>query len=109
MNYEGKKIMIISACGAIHQKLTDEFEKNYYYEDDFIPPKYLFVYNQNNVKWSDAIVAWTILYRYLSNLYINDETKIINIINRLKKSNIVDLRYFIWDKNKRKYEYYFCE
>ncbi|PUU89347.1 MAG: hypothetical protein CI948_1974 [Halanaerobium sp.] len=27
MNYEGKKIMIISACGAIHQKLTDEFEK----------------------------------------------------------------------------------
>jgi hypothetical protein len=109
IKYPGEKIMVISACGAINQKLTNEFEIEYKQNKNFIPPKYLFVYNQNNVDWGDAIVAWTVLYRYLNKFSINNKNKIKNIIDRLSKSGIANLMYFVWNEKEKIYRYYYCE
>ena len=58
--YEGPSILIISACGANEQELTDLITKKYKKKEVEHPPAYVFVFSETEVTWQDAVVTWTI-------------------------------------------------
>lgn len=102
-DYSGDVIFVISACEAKEQKLTLEFERERKQDIDFRPPIYLFVTAENSVYWKDAIVAWTIFYRRIPNVNLDDKGSVKSILNDIRDIGVGKVRYYRWDKNRKKY------
>ena len=103
MDYAGDTIFIISACGAGKQKLTNEFEKEWKKNVEFIPPHYLFVTMDEEVYWDDALVSWAMFYHQLPKVNLNRKIGIQDILDRIKQSNVGNIQYHRWDEKKQKY------
>lgn len=106
--YHGPVILILSACGANKQKLTKELMKCLAKSNGikFTPPEYLFVFNQDDVLWIDAVVTWTIFYRQARNLNFSNKAIVQNLLNKLYQSKFGDIKYYRWDFGTNKYKYY---
>lgn len=105
--YHGAIILIVSACGANKHRIANTLAKNVKTaEEAFVPPEYVFVTSQDLVKWSDAVVAWTIFYRQMLRFDFKDRVKIQDLLNRLHKSGFGDLTYYRWDAAKKQYPRY---
>jgi glycosylphosphatidylinositol transamidase (GPIT) subunit GPI8 len=92
--YHGPIILILSACGANKQKLTAELTEGVNSaREPFIPPEYIFVFSDDTVLWTDAVVTWTIFYREVSYLDFIDKTVVQDLLNRLHKSGFGNLKY----------------
>lgn len=101
-DYNGKKILVLSACGANQQKITKEIKKQYE-SNNISPLDYVFAINQDEVKWNDAVLAWTILYHHLAE---NDLSplKMMNILKRVSEANLPAIRYNRWSNVDKKYK-----
>jgi len=99
----GKETFIIlSACGANEQKITKEINDLTQLQREALHfPNYFFVYNQDEVSWSDALLCWSILYHQLSKLDVIDRTSVQNILKNIDKFG--SLKYFRWDEGEMKY------
>jgi len=101
---KNKSIMIISACGANEQELTgkisglDEKAKS-----SIAPPSYIFVYDESEVKWNDALLSWAILYHKLGKVRKIDKSEIQELLKGMDLLEFGKLIYFRWDENKQKY------
>ena len=105
--YHGPIIVILSACGANKQTMTAALAKKVVSAvKPFVPPEYVFVSSQDVVKWSDAVVAWTIFYRQVMKISFTDRTAVQDLLNRLHNSGFGDLIYFRWDGSSKKYKRY---
>lgn len=106
IEYDGKVILVISACGANKQYLTKLIRKDVKRDvkDSVVPLKYIFVFAAENVRWSDAAIAWAILYHGLAKYDLEKKQNVINLIKRMKKSDFGDLLYFRWDEKKQRYK-----
>jgi hypothetical protein len=102
--YHGPIILILSACGANRQKLTtaltNSVKSN---EETFVPPEYVFVFSDDEVLWTDAVVTWTIFYNETHKLDFEAKKTIQNLLNRLHNSGFGNLQYSRWDATMMKY------
>jgi hypothetical protein len=104
-------ILIISACGAGQQKLTIEFT-NAHQNGSILhkllnkPPKYVFVTAEEEVTWQDAVVSWTILYRKLAEINLDDKNEVQNILKNIKSLEAGTIKYFRWDERSESYKSY---
>ena len=99
-----KYFLILSACGANEQDLTKKISKL----DDsakasIAPPSYIFVYDETEVYWRDALLSWTILYHRLGNVKKIDKDEIQDLLEKMKNVEFGKLLYFRWDDVKNKY------
>ena len=99
-----KFMLIISACGAVEQELTKKFTKL----DDEIkgkisPPSYIFIYDEEEVDWQDALLSWTILYHRLGNVKTIRKKDMQDLLEKMKIVEFGNLIYYRWDKNQKKY------
>ncbi len=104
--YMGPKILVISACGTHEQKITKEIKwrKN---DKAFSPFDYLFLFNEETIVWSDAVLAWTMLYHHLSKVNWRKKTEVSQIkeiIKKINKFGIGNLTYYRWDNEKSLYK-----
>ena len=105
--YRGPIILILSACGANNQKLTAELTEGVNSAHvPFIPPEYIFVFSDDTVLWTDAVVTWTIFYREVSYLDFIDKTVVQDLLNRLHKSGFGNLKYCRWDNGSKEYKHF---
>jgi hypothetical protein len=101
--YDGEVILVLSACGAGQQSLTDEFEEQWKEDRDFLPPKYVFVTKDEEVSWADALVSWAMFYHQLPRVGLKDKVSVQAILDKIKVSETGNLQYFTWDEDKEKY------
>ena len=103
--YHGPVILILSACGANEQELTSELASGLKKAQKiFIPPEYVFVFNQDTVTWADAVVTWTIFYHQVKKIDFDDKLSVQRLLNNLYKSGYGNLKYFRWDSASSKYK-----
>jgi len=102
--YHGPVILILSTCGANKQKLTSELGTGIKKaKKSFVPPEYVFLFNQDTVTWSDALVTWTIFYHQIKKINFDEKSSVQNLLNKLCKSGYGNLKYFRWDSTSKKY------
>ena len=106
--YLGPVILVLSACGANQQELTQLLKTK---RDDFEvvhPPEYVFVFTDEAVLWTDAVVAWTIFYSQIGTLKFSsspkDIIKIQSLLGRLHRSALAKLTYYRWDEDDEGYK-----
>jgi hypothetical protein len=104
-------ILVISACGAGQQKLTREFTDSHkngslIHRLSIKPPKYVFVTAEEEVTWQDAVVSWTILYRKLAEINLDDRNEVQNILKNIKSLEAGTIKYFRWDEQSKSYKSY---
>ena len=78
--YRGEKILIISACEAKEQQLTEKIMKKGEINKAFQPPKHLFVTADEEVYWKDAVVAWALFYNKIPKTNLSKKKKIVNVL-----------------------------
>ena len=105
-DYDGEVILTISACGAGDQYLTKEIQMLWDKNEDFTPPKYVFVTTDEEVAWDDALVSWSMFYHQLPYADLDDKKSVQRILDKIKISETGNLRYFRWDDAKKKYRHY---
>lgn len=98
-------VFVISACGAGKQKLTQELEAECRKNNEFIPPKYLFVIMDEKIRWDSAVVLWTVFYHQLSEVSLDDNSKekIQVILCKIKGLRVGGIQYHRWDDNRKDY------
>ena len=101
--YDGEVVLVISACGAGEQYLSDEFEDEWNKNEDFMPPEYIFVTRDEEVAWDDALVSWAMFYHQLPRAKLRNKRSVQKILDSIKMSSTGNLRYFRWDNKKEKY------
>ena len=107
--YRGPVVLVLSACGASEQELTDLLESKRGDLDLLNPPEYVFVFTDESVRWTDAVVAWTIFYSQIGRIRFDiysykDIRKIQKLLGRLHKSALAKLTYFRWDGSEEAYK-----
>jgi hypothetical protein len=103
--YHGPVVVILSSCGANKQGLTSELAGGLKKaKKAFIPPEYVFVFNQDTVTWGDAVVTWTIFYNQVRNTDFEEKLSVQRLLNNLYKSGYGNLKYFRWDSASSKYK-----
>jgi hypothetical protein len=98
-SYNGEKILIISACGAGNQTLTQTFTKKARYFD---PPDHVFATGQGDVGWSEAVVSWTILYHQLPLTELLHE-RIRKVLDSIRELNLGTIYYYRWIDGQQRY------
>jgi hypothetical protein len=106
IQFKGKRIVVLSACQAEQQKLTNEIAaliaRQRKLEKAIVPPEYLFC-TSGNVPWQDAAVGWTLFYHLLPDADLDNKVSVQRILNNIKAADVDPIYYFRWDKEKKKY------
>ena len=102
-HYDGEVIIVISACEASDQTLTDEFTKTTRKEKTFRPPIYLFVTADEAPTFADTLISWAVFYHQLPNVSLDKKEEIQKILGRVKAAGATTLMYYRWDGNERRY------
>jgi hypothetical protein len=104
--YSGPLLLIISACGSEDQKITQHFADYAKTTPDFRPAEYVFTTVGNaagKVYWRDAVVAWAIFYHQIGSPVLQNREDIKVILDKVKLVGTGALKYFRWDRQKKKY------
>jgi hypothetical protein len=104
--YDGEVILVISACGAGQQNLTEEFEDQWNEDKEFLPPKYVFVTKDEDVSWGDALVSWAMFYHQLPRAALDEKVSVQAILDKIRVSETGNLKYFRWDRDREEYLQY---
>lgn len=102
-HYSGPLLLVISACGAEHQKITKHFAEYAKTTSSFRPAEYVIATVGNRagkVHWRDAVVAWSIFYHQIGLAVLNNREDIMVILDKIKLVGAGELKYFRWDKGK---------
>jgi len=97
--YNGQKILIISACGAGNQTLTQTFTKKSKYFD---PPDHFFATGLDDVGWDQAVVSWTILYHQLPLTEMRDD-RIRKVLDSIRELSLGTIFYYRWISAQERY------
>jgi hypothetical protein len=104
-NYSGPVIVVISSCGSNKQKITNSLEDKWRAnENSCIPPKYLFVFDDDTVSWQDAVLAWSIMYHQLPSIDLNKNKEVQDLLSRINNAKLGCIKYFRWDDVNTKYK-----
>ena len=71
------------------------------------PPEYVFVFDDAEVDWRDAVVTWTMLCRHAPKINFLDKKKngaVRRLLKRVNHSKHGKLRYSRWDRESDDYE-----
>lgn len=98
INKHDNLFISISACAAGEQKLSDIFR------NIATPPEYIFVTNEEDVGWDEALVAWIMLYYHLARSI--DRGAIQKLMNAIKTLELSKIKYFRWDMKMKSYRKY---
>ncbi|MCG7377400.1 hypothetical protein MH215_10370 [Paenibacillus sp. ACRSA] len=101
MNYQNDLFLVISACGTDKQRITTEIQKLSKVDNKIKPPKYVIVFDQNEVSWDDAILTWTILYHQIDKIDHNNNGNVKGLLDRIKGSRFGNLTYRRWSKKNK--------
>jgi len=100
-------ILILSACGASKQKLTDRLRYNLTIATEpYVPPQYVFVSSEDELAWQDAVVAWTLFYSSVIDTDYRSKRMIQDTLRRLHSSGFADVEYFRWDASTQSYRHF---
>ena len=105
--YEGPIILVVSACGTDGETLSRHFRTANRDEKLRWPPEYVFVFEDAEVDWRDAVVAWTMFYREAPSIdFLAADRKgdVQGLLNLVCSSGYGSLRYFRWDRQGRQYK-----
>jgi hypothetical protein len=105
-HYSGPLLLIISACGAEDQKITEHFAEYAKNKPGLRPAEYVVTTVGNDageVHWRDAVVAWAIFYHQIGSAVLPNREDIKVILDKIKLVGTGALKYFRWDKDKQKY------
>ena len=108
-NYLGPVILVLSACGANEQELTRLLKSKSDQFEIIHPPEYVFVFTDKTVKWTDAVVTWTIFYSQVAAIEFDVSSpkqiaKIQHLLGRLDRSGFGKLTYYRWDESDETYK-----
>lgn len=104
-DYDGDFILVLSACGASEQELTDHFRKKAS-DGAMRPPAYLFITADAEPTFPDALVSWIVFYHQLPQVSLADKKEVKGILTRVKAAGATTLKYSRWDRDKKKYLHY---
>ena len=107
-HYPGQRILVISACGASNQKVTNYFQKKAKVKGSPKPPAYVITTvgnDEGEVYWSDSVVAWSIFYHQIGKA-VFARTDIQLILDKIQIVGAGQLKYFRWDSYKKMYFHY---
>ncbi len=102
-DYQGDVIIVISACKAADQKLTDRFATQAKKESGFRPPIYLFVTGDEAPTFAGALVSWTVFYHQLPGASLTNKEEVQKVLSRVQAAGATTLMYFRWDKDNGRY------
>lgn len=105
MQHKGKRIVVLSACQAEHQKLSSAIQKLARNKASVSPPEYLFC-TSGNVAWQNAAVGWTLFYHLLPDIDLEEKAAVQHVLDRIKDVGVGHFLYFRWDETKRQYRRY---
>lgn len=108
-HYPGPRIIVISACGASNQKITNYFQSKAREKAATKPPVYVITTvgdDQGDVAWSDSVVAWSIFYHLIGKAVLYSKTDIQLILDKIQIVGAGKLKYFRWDAAKKMYYKY---
>lgn len=92
--YKGENILIISACEAKEQKLTNRIQKTVKENKSLKPPKHFFVTADEDVYWNDAVVAWALFYNKIPKTKLSKKNKIIDVLALIKTESRLKPKHF---------------
>ena len=107
--YAGPIILVVSACGTDGKALSKHLGIANRAEELQYPPEYVFVFEDTEVDWRDAVVSWTMFYREAPSIdFLAAEEKgdVQRLLDRVRHSGYGSLRYFRWDWQDRQYKTY---
>ena len=107
--YEGPIVLVVSACHADGETLSKRLRVAYRKDKLEWPPEYVFVFDDPEVDWRDAVVTWTMFYRDAPRInFLNacgkDDVK--RLVKRVNRSGYGKLRYFRWARQRDRYKPY---
>lgn len=100
-DYDGDFILVLSACGASDQELTDHFRKKAS-SGAIRPPAYVFITADAEPTFPDALVSWIVFYYQLPQVSLTDKDAVREVLTRVK-AGATTLKYSRWDRDKRRY------
>lgn len=105
-HYSGPLLLVLSACGANHQEITDYFQDYVKEDKNFRPALYVFTTvgnEEDNVYWHDSIIAWSIFYHQIATVVLSERKDIMTILDKIKIVGAGELQYFRWDETREQY------
>jgi hypothetical protein len=108
-HYKGQIILVISACCASNQKVTNFFRDRAKKKNSPNPPLYVLTTvgdAEGEVYWRDSVVAWSLFYHQIGNAMLYSKTDIQLILDKIRLVGAGTLKYFRWDSNKKMYVHY---
>jgi len=104
--YKGPIVVVVSACDTDGQTLSEHLRVAKQNGKLKWPPEYVFVFDDAEVDWRDAVVTWTMFYRHAPRIDFLDKKKgaVRRLLKRVNRSKHGKLRYFRWDRESVDYE-----
>ncbi len=106
-HYSGPVLLIVSACGAEHQKITKYLSEYVTRDAGLRPPRYVLTTLGNDkgkVYWRDAVVAWSIFYHQIGRAVLSNREDIKVILDKINLVGAGALKYFRWDNAEKGYK-----
>lgn len=107
--YKGPIILVVSSCHTDGKTLSKRLRVAYKKDKLKWPPEYVFVFDDAEVDWRDAVVVWTMFYREAPRINFSDASEkgaIQRLLKGVKQSGYGNLRYFRWDNVRDQYRPY---
>lgn len=103
--YKDRFFLSISACGTNEQKITKKFRSVYQKMPQISPPAYVFIVNQEEVDWNDALISWGLFYHQMREFQseIDHVQLAVNVVN---STGLVSLKYYRWNPTTSTYKTY---
>lgn len=96
----------MSACETDGRTITKRLRAAYLKDELKRPPKYVFVFEDTEVDWERAVVTWTMFYKEAPRINLKAAAKkggVQRLLNRVNRSGYGNLRYFRWDRARKRY------
>lgn len=100
--YDGKVILVISACKALSQKLTKTITAEFKSNEELVPPSYVFL-TTGEPYWQDAAISWAIFYHQIPKIDLENKDEVIDLMTKIYEIGAERLMYFRWDSKNETY------
>lgn len=107
--YKGPIILVVSACETDGEAISERLRAAYRNDRLHRPPEYVFVFEDTEVDWDDAVVTWTMFYKEAPGIdfkVASEKGDVQQLLDRVKGAGYGNLRYFRWDHDRRSYMHY---
>lgn len=103
--YSGKIVVIISACNASDQKLTQGVRDALKNKSCSKPPAYVFT-SEGEPDFVMTVTGWALFYHRISSLSLDNIEEIQVLLKVIRESTHMNIKYFCWSAEDRKFKTY---